>query len=134
MLPAILLSVMGALLLLIVCANVSNLVLVREVSRRGEIAARGARCESRSYPPLALRRESRAVATRRSAGDGGRSRHQPAVTRQHNGVGLAPIPAGLCVSLDWTAVGFALVLSCASSLAFGFIPALRSSRVDLAGS
>ena len=121
MLPAImLLSVMGALLLLIVCANVSNLVLVREVSRRGEIAARGARCESRSYPPLALRRESRAVATRRSAGDGGRSRHQPAVTRQHVGVGRAD-PGGLNVSLDWTAVGFALVLSCASSLAFGFI-------------
>ena len=41
MLPAIgMLGVMGVLILLVVCANVANLVLVRGVSRRGELAVR----------------------------------------------------------------------------------------------
>src|SRR4029434_9129578 len=40
-LPAIgLLGGMGLLILLVVCANVANLVLVRGVSRRGELAVR----------------------------------------------------------------------------------------------
>ena len=41
MLPAVIvLSAMGALLLLIVCANITALVLARGLSRRGEIALR----------------------------------------------------------------------------------------------
>ena len=45
----------------------------------------------------------------------------------------APVPIFLDTSPDWTVVAFALVLSCGSALVFGFIPALRSSNVDLAG-
>src|SRR4029434_8139510 len=45
----------------------------------------------------------------------------------------APVPIALNTDTDWTFVVFALVLSCVSSLVFGFVPALRTSKVDLAG-
>ena len=35
------------------------------------------------------------------------------------------------MSVDWTVVGFAALAACASALFFGFVPALRSSRLDL---
>ena len=58
MLPAImLLSVMGALLLLIVCANVSNLVLRGSQPTRRDRGASGARRQSQPYTALAFRRE-----------------------------------------------------------------------------
>jgi len=134
MLPAImLLSVMGALLLLIVCANVSNLVLVREVSRRGEIAARVALGASRSRILRWLFVENLVLALPGAALGMLASQGIDLLLEPTSLASLAPVPVGLNVSLDWTAVVFALVLSCASSLAFGFIPALRSSRVDLAG-
>ena len=54
MLPAVIvLSAMGALLLLIVCANIAGLVLVRGISRRGEIALRLALGASRGASPCA---------------------------------------------------------------------------------
>ena len=37
----------------------------------------------------------------------------------------------LDVSMDGLVVGFAVLLACASAIFFGFVPALRSSRVDL---
>ena len=48
---------------------------------------------------------------------------------------LAPrlFPISFNTDLDWLVVAFALAISFASSLVFGFVPALRSSNVDLAG-
>jgi predicted permease len=134
MLPAIMLmSVMGALLLVIVCANVSNLVLVREVSRRGEIAARVALGASRSRILRWLFVENLVLSLPGAALGMLASRGIGLLLQPMSMSSYAPVPVGLEISLDWTAVAFALVLSCASALAFGFIPALRSSRVDLAG-
>jgi macrolide transport system ATP-binding/permease protein len=134
MLPAILVfGVMGALLLLIVCANVSNLVLVRGVSRRGEIAARLALGASRGRILRLLLVESLVLAVPGAALGLVTSRAIGGLLRNTNLSSAAPIPVSLNTSTDWTFVAFALVLSCASSLVFGFIPALRASKVDLAG-
>src|SRR6185503_17946574 len=134
MLPAtLLLSVMGALLLLIVCANVSNLVLVRGVSRRGEIAARLALGASRGRILRLLLVESLVLAVPGAALGLVTSRVIGNFLRSTNLSSAAPVPIAVNTSTDWTFIAFALVLSCVSSLVFGFIPALRSSKVDLAG-
>jgi putative ABC transport system permease protein len=134
MLPAILVfGVMGALLLLIVCANVSSLVLVRGVSRRGEIAARLALGASRGRLLRLLFVESLVLALPGAALGILTSRVISGLLRSGNMASAAPIPVSIDASPDWNVVAFALVVSCASSLVFGFIPALRSSNVDLAG-
>ena len=133
MLPAIgLLSVMGAMLLAIVCANVSNLVLVRGVSRRGEIAARVALGASRSRILRLLFVES--VVLSLPSGVFG------VLTARGIGTLLAgtsvdyapPVPIYLDTSPDWIVVAFALLLAVGSALIFGFMPAMRVSKVDLA--
>ena len=134
MLPAILMfGVMGALLLLIVCANVSNLVLVRGVSRRGEIAARLALGASRGRIFRLLLVESIVLAVPGAVLGLATSRAIGNLLRNANLSSAAPVPIAINASTDWTFVAVALVLSCASSLVFGFIPALRASNVDLAG-
>lgn len=134
MLPAILVfAVMSALLLLIVCANVSNLVLVRVVSRRGEIAARLALGASRARILRLLLVESLVLAVPGAALGLATSRAIGTVLRNVNLESAAPVPVSLNTSTDWTFVVFALVVSCTSSPVFGFLPALHSSKVDLAG-
>ena len=132
MLPAImLLSVMGALLLLIVCANVSNLVSCGSQPTRRDRGASGARRQSQSYTALAFRREPGAGASRRSPGDAGVSGID-LLFEPTSLASLAPVPVGLNVSLDWTAVVRARSLV-RELTRLRFHPALRSSRVDLAG-
>jgi predicted permease len=134
MLPAILLlSVMGALLLLIVCANVSNLVLVRGVSRRGEIAARLALGASRARILRLLFVESIVLALPGAALGMLTAQGIGRLLRENNMSSAAPIPISLNTTPDWGVAAFALFIACASSLLFGFVPALRTSRVDLAG-
>lgn len=134
MLPAILVfGLMGALLLLVVCANLSNLVLVRGVSRRAEIAARLALGASRGRILRLLLVESVVLALPGAALGLIASRAIGHLLRDANLSSAAPVPIAINTSADWTFMAVALVIACASSLAFGFVPALRSSRVDLAG-
>jgi macrolide transport system ATP-binding/permease protein len=134
MLPAIMLmGVMGALLLLIVCANVSNLVLVRGVSRRGEIAARLALGASRGRIMRLLFVESAVLVLPGAACGLLTAQGIGQLLNDQSANAAAQVPIALNTSLDWTVVTFAVLLSCASSLIFGFVPALRTSNVDLAG-
>jgi predicted permease len=131
MLPAVLmLGVMGALLLLIVCANVAGLVLVRGVSRRGEIALRLAIGASRARILRLLLIENLVLAIP-GAALGLLLTWRALPVLWAGAAGGAPGRMYLDLSVDGLVVGFAVVTSCVSALLVGFMPALRSSRIDL---
>lgn len=132
LLPALVpLGAMAVLLLLLVCANVSNLVLVRGVSRRGEVAVRLALGASRARIVRLLAVESLVLAA-------------PAallgllVTRSlmlflnDAATGNPDQPFSIDVSTDGYVVAFGLAIACGSALVFGLAPALRTSRLELA--
>jgi len=134
MLPAIMLmGVMGTLSLLIVCANVSNLVLARGVSRRGEIAVRLALGASRRRIMRLLFVESTVLALPGAAFGLLTAQGISRLLNDETANAASQVPISLNTSLDWTVVAFALLVSCTGSLIFGFVPALRTSNVDLAG-
>jgi predicted permease len=134
LLPAVaLLGAMGVLVLLIVCANVSNLVLVRGLSRHGEIAARLALGASRPRVLRLLFIESLSLAIPGAfagllASDG-LTWFMDSTTASR-----AAVPGRIFfdTSIDGFVVTFALLLSCGCAMVFGLLPAFRVSRVDLA--
>jgi predicted permease len=130
-LPAIgVLGGMGLLILMVVCANVANLVLVRGASRRGELSVRLALGASRSRLLRLLLIENLVLALPGAlAGVALASVLLPLVAS--NAAASAPSRVYLDTSVDGYVLTFAIVLSAACAIAFGFVPALRASRVDL---
>jgi predicted permease len=130
-LPAIaVLGSMGLLILLVVCANVANLVLVRGMSRNGELAVRLALGASRARLLRLLFVENLVLAIPGAlAGVALASLLLPLIAT--GAAGAAPSRVYLDTSVDGYVLGFALTLSCACALVFGFVPALRTSRVEL---
>lgn len=131
MLPAVtVLGAMGLLLLVIVCANIAGLVLVRGVSRRGEIAVRLALGASRGRILRLLLAENLVLAVPGAVA--GLLAAWYALPLMWSGtIQGVPVPLFLDVSMDWLVVGFAIAVSSASALLFGLAPAFRSARVDL---
>jgi putative ABC transport system permease protein len=118
--------------LLIACANVANLLLVRATGRRREIAIRAAIGGSRGRIIRQLLTES--VVLSLAGGVLGLFVGWAGI-RALLSVNTAGLPRvgenGAYVGLDWRVVVFAMAVSLATGIIFGLIPALQSSKADL---
>lgn len=118
--------------LLIACANVANLLLVRATGRRREIAIRAAIGGSRGRIIRQLLTES--VVLSLAGGLLGLFVGWAGI-RALLSVNTAGLPrvgeGGSLVGLDWMVVAFTMAVSLATGLIFGLIPALQSSKTDL---
>ena len=114
--------------LLIACANIANLQLARFAARRKEIAARFALGASRADVMRQLVVESLIVAVL-----GGATGLLFAMWSIDAVVafGAGLIPRVLEITIDPIALGFALVISLATGLLIGLLPAWRAARVNV---
>ncbi|HEX5473483.1 MAG TPA: ABC transporter permease [Vicinamibacterales bacterium] len=116
------LTVVVVIVLLIVCANVANLLLSRATTRTREISVRLSLGATRGRLIRQLLTESVLLS---SLGGG-------------FGVlvgywSRALLPFGKDAPLDWRVLGFVAGVSLITGVVFGLVPALRATRVDLAG-
>jgi len=126
------LSAAVALVLLIACANVANLLLVRATARRREIALRSAIGAGRGRIVRQLLTES--VLLSIAGGVLGLALGSLGI-RALLSINTAGLPRigekGAVVGLDWQVVLFTAAVAIGTGILFGLIPALQSSRTDL---
>lgn len=132
--PMILVMVLVGLVLLIASANIANLQLARGATRRRELTIRLATGASRDRLIRQLLTESLLL----SLGGGalgvvvafGMSRALVDFALSHGIAGAGP--DGFAGATNLRVLTFATVLSVVTALAFGLVPALRATRIDLA--
>jgi predicted permease len=132
MLPTLtVLSPMGLLVLIIACANIAGLVLVRGVSRRGEIALRLAIGATRARIVRLLVVENLLLAVPGALFGVLLAQNAIPVLVNYAERLAAPSRIFFNMEVDGLVIGFTALVAVGSALVFGFVPALQSSRVDL---
>lgn len=124
--------VVVAIVLLIACANVSNLLLARAMSRRREIGIRMAVGAGRRRLVRQLLTESGVLAL--AASIFGLLATQAGM----RALSHVTLPEGFSVAtvevhIDWRVMMYTIVLALVASVIFGVAPALQSTRHDMAG-
>jgi predicted permease len=116
-----------AVVLLIACANIANLLLARAVGREREVAVRGALGAGRTRLIRQFLTESALIAVL-----GGAIGFALATAGIDLFVALAPddIPLLEDTRIDFSVFGFASLAILASTVLFGLIPAVRATGVD----
>ncbi|MGH9672300.1 MAG: ABC transporter permease, partial [Bryobacteraceae bacterium] len=125
------LTLMGAVvfLMLIACANVANLMLVRASRRERELAVRAAMGGSRWRLVRQMMAESLLIGLAGAAL--GLALAQTGIDLLA-AIGPRNLPRLDSIRIDPAVVGFAVLSGLAASLLFGVTPAIRASRPDLA--
>jgi putative ABC transport system permease protein len=134
--PLMVLLAAAACLLLLSCANVSGLMLGRAVSRRREMAVRVATGATRAHIVRQMLVESLLL-----AGTGGVLGVLAAIPMSSAVTPAAAAPRGRnfygavgefsSAHLDVRVVAFCAAVCVVTAIAFGLVPAMRASRVDL---
>ena len=124
-----LLAILGAVavVLLVACVNVTNLLLARGVQRRGEFALRAALGAGRGRLIRQLLTESLLLAV-----IGGLAGTGVAILGVRALVALSPpdLPRLGAIGVDRTVIAFTFSVSAVIGLAFGVLPALHAARRD----
>lgn len=127
----LILALLGAVgfVLLIACANVSNLLLVRATTRDGEFAVRAAVGGNRGRLTRQLLVESLLM-----AGLGAVLGIAIARFGINSLVAIGPdFPRMSSIAIDGGVLGFTLAITVMAAVVFGVIPALHASNTDVAG-
>ncbi len=126
--PLWLLLGISALVLLIACANLANLMLARAGARQREMAVRLSLGASRGRLVRQLLVESLLLAVVGAAA--GAALAQVLSRGLVAGIGTADDPIFLSLAIDWRVMAFTAAIAAGTCLLFGVAPALRAAAAD----